>query len=310
MNCSGVPETLLESQMFGHLRGSFTGAFRDHPGLAKIADRGTLFLDEVGEMSLRMQAVMLRFVETGELQPVGGSTYTRVDVRLIAATNRNLRDRIATREFREDLFHRLNVIQIAVPPLRDRADDVSRLLQYYLGIFSPIHGVPQPEFTAGATRLLREYHWPGNVRELKNVAERLTVSGVARITEDDLPAELRSAMAAAAPVSTATLEAAALRSSTVDEAWARMEKGESFWTVVHARFKAHDMTRLELRALIRRGLQQTRGSYRELVPLLGMKASDYRRFLAFLYQYDCNLPLQPHRADVHSRDAIDGQHVA
>jgi DNA-binding NtrC family response regulator len=309
LNCSGVPETLLESELFGHLRGSFTGAFRDKPGLAKVADRGTLFLDEVGEMSLRMQASVLRFVETGEIQPVGGVSSFRTDVRLISATNRNLRDQIATREFREDLFHRLNVIQIVVPPLRDRADDVTPLLQYYLGMFSQIHSVPRPELTDGVTRRLREYRWPGNVRELKNIAERLTVRGTPRITEEDLPIEIRAAVTAA-PVVAVVHKTVPGQSSIVEDAWARLMMGESFWTVVHAAFKSHDMTRMELRALIRRGLQQTQGSYRALVPLFGMEARDYRRFLSFLYQYDCNLPFQPHRSGPSNGDGLSGENVA
>src|SRR5215510_4097253 len=125
VNCSGIPETLLESELFGHTRGSFTGAYRDKPGLVRLADNGTLFLDELGEMSLRMQAVLLRFAETGEVQPVGADGPTgRTDVRLITATHRDLRTQIDTGAFREDLYYRLNVIQIRVPPLRERAEDV------------------------------------------------------------------------------------------------------------------------------------------------------------------------------------------
>ena len=125
VNCSGIPETLLESELFGHTRGSFTGAYRDKPGLVRQADRGTLFLDELGEMSLRMQAVLLRFAETGEIQTIGVDGVTgRSDVRLITATNRNLRERIEAGVFREDLYFRLNIIQIHVPPLRERAEDV------------------------------------------------------------------------------------------------------------------------------------------------------------------------------------------
>src|SRR5512138_2323412 len=119
INCAGLPDTLLESELFGHVRGSFTGAYRDRPGLLETADRGTVFMDEVGEMSIRMQALLLRFLESGEVQRVGADrTQGRVDVRVIAATNRNLVDRIASKEFREDLYYRLNVIQLYIPPLR------------------------------------------------------------------------------------------------------------------------------------------------------------------------------------------------
>src|SRR5262247_3038170 len=129
VNCSGIPETLLESELFGHTRGSFTGAYRDKPGLVRQADRGTLFLDELGEMSLRMQSVLLRFAETGEVQTIGVDGVTsRADVRLITATNRDLRERISAGLFREDLYFRLNIIQIHVPSLRERPEDVMLLL--------------------------------------------------------------------------------------------------------------------------------------------------------------------------------------
>src|SRR5947208_10498200 len=145
VNCSGIPETLLESELFGHVRGSFTGAYRDKPGLARQADSGTLFLDELGEMSLRMQAVLLRFAETGEIQPIGADRSTeRTDVRLIGATNRDLKARVAAQEFREDLFYRLNVIQICVPPLRERRDDIPALLDHFIERASLQHRMAAP----------------------------------------------------------------------------------------------------------------------------------------------------------------------
>src|SRR5437660_4263519 len=129
INCAGVPDSLLESELFGHVRGSFTGAYRDKPGLVSMADQGSLFLDELGEMSLRMQALLLRFVETGEIQRVGSERIDgRVDVRIIAATNRNLQERIESKDFREDLYYRLNVIRLEIPPLRARGEDVMLLL--------------------------------------------------------------------------------------------------------------------------------------------------------------------------------------
>jgi sigma54-dependent transcription regulator len=161
VNCSGIPETLLESELFGHVRGSFTGAFRDKTGLVQQADQGTLFLDEVGEMSLRMQAALLRFTETGEVQRVGGdSGVTRTDVRLIAATNRDLRAQITAGAFREDLFYRLNVIQIQVPPLRDRGEDILRLLEHYVDQAAQVHGFPPPRLTPDAAQLLLACAWP------------------------------------------------------------------------------------------------------------------------------------------------------
>ena len=131
INCAGLPDSLLESELFGHVRGSFTGAYRDKPGLATLANHGTLFLDELGEMSLRMQALLLRFLETGEIQRVGSDRVEgRLDVRVIAATNRNLQERIEGREFREDLYYRLNVLRLVIPPLRERREDIEMLLQH------------------------------------------------------------------------------------------------------------------------------------------------------------------------------------
>src|SRR4051812_46262093 len=142
INCAGLPDSLLESELFGHVRGSFTGAYRDKPGLAVMAHRGTLFLDELGEMSLRMQAMLLRFVETGEIQRVGSDrSEGHVDVRIIAATNRNLLERINEKAFREDLYYRLNVIRLVIPPLRERGGDVALLLQHYLQECARAHRV-------------------------------------------------------------------------------------------------------------------------------------------------------------------------
>src|SRR5436190_20586221 len=174
VNCAGVPESLLESELFGHMRGSFTDAHRDKRGLLESAHCGTVFLDEIGEMSLRMQALLLRFLETGEIQRVGSDRYAHtVDVRVITATHRPLLDHVADKTFREDLFYRLNVIHIEVPPLRERCEDVPLLLDYFLRGFAETHQRPLPELAGDAMASLTQYEWPGNVRELRNVAERL-----------------------------------------------------------------------------------------------------------------------------------------
>ncbi len=188
LNCSGIPETLLESELFGHERGSFTGAYRDKPGLVRQAQGGTLFLDELGEMSPRMQAVLLRFAETGEVQSVGADwPRARVDVRMITATNRDLRAQIVDGKFREDLYYRLNVIQLHVPPVRERAADVPLLLRHFLGQASAEHQLPCPVLSPEAETALRNYSWPGNVRELKNLTESLVVRDLRRpIVREDL----------------------------------------------------------------------------------------------------------------------------
>src|SRR5687767_8381647 len=168
VNCAGITETLLESELFGHVKGSFTGAYRDKRGKLQMADGGTLFLDEVGEMSLRMQALLLRFLETGEIQSVGShDQVAHANVRVVAATNRNLADRVAAGEFREDLLYRLRVIHIHVPPLRDRRDDIPLLVNHLL------KRAERPVTVAeDAMILLQRYRWPGNIRELQNVMEQ------------------------------------------------------------------------------------------------------------------------------------------
>lgn len=176
LNCAGVPETLLETELFGHARGGFTGAFRDRPGLFESAHGGTAFLDEVGEMSPRMQGVLLRFLETGELQRVGSSRVDmRVDVRVVAATSRVLSDRVASGHFRLDLYYRLKVLHLHMPPLRERLEDVPELIAYFIARYSAEYRLAPPVIKPPALAVLMAHHWPGNVRELKNLAERLVV---------------------------------------------------------------------------------------------------------------------------------------
>ncbi len=290
INCAGLPDSLLESELFGHVRGSFTGAYRDKPGLLETANNGTIFMDEVGEMSLRMQALLLRFMESGEIQRVGAErAQARVDVRVIAATNRNLTDRIATKEFREDLYYRLNVIHLTMPPVRERREDVPELLEFFIAHYSQRHGQPVPQLAPEALAHLVGYHWPGNVRELKNFVERLVLrarSGV--ITTADLPLEIIP------PPQEPVREP--VRGAAIDRMWDRMVNGrELFWTVVYDPFMSRDMTRDDLRALVSRGLEQTRGSYRILVQMFNMPEADYKRFLNFLRKHDCQMPFQKFR---------------
>ncbi len=298
VNCSGIPETLLASELFGHARGSFTGAFRDKIGLVRQADRGTLFLDELGEMSLAMQAVLLRFTETGEIQPVGvDAPVGRTDVRLITATNRDLRAQIAVGAFREDLYYRLNVIEIRVPPLRDRGPDVLELFRHYLQQACDAHRLGSQALTREAEQVLLEYQWPGNVRELRNITERVALRDSNKpITAADLALDLRSARVGGRETASSTVAARPdAESATVQQLWDGLIAGGDFWTLVYRPFKKHEITRAELLALVDRGLQQTRGSYRALVKLFNMPPGDYKRFHAFLYQQNCNLPVTPYR---------------
>jgi transcriptional regulator with PAS, ATPase and Fis domain len=291
VNCAALTETLLETELFGHVRGSFTGAFRDRTGVLEQAHRGTVFMDEVGETTPRMQGLLLRFLETGEIQRVGSErTEARVNVRVIAATNRNLVDAVASKAFRDDLYYRLNVIQLHLPPLRDRLEDIAALLPYFLQNFSAQYAVPVPTLSPDAMAMLETYHWPGNVRELKNVAERLVVrSRNGSIGIEDLPMNLlRSEPAAAEP--------ATLMRSRADALYERVVVArESFWSAVYAPFMSRDMTRDDLRGLVRKGLEQTGGNYRVLTELFNMPASDYKRFLNFLRKHHCHVAFQQYR---------------
>ncbi|PYV13988.1 MAG: Fis family transcriptional regulator [Acidobacteria bacterium] len=175
MNCAAIPEELIESELFGHVKGSFTGASEDKEGKFVQADRGTLFLDEIGDMSLKTQAKVLRVLEDQRFTPVGGSASVKVDVRVIASTNKNLEREIELGNFREDLYYRLNVIPFQVPPLRERKEDIPALTRYFLEDFAKQNGRKPPSLTRRAQEALEGYPWPGNVRELRNIMERLII---------------------------------------------------------------------------------------------------------------------------------------
>ncbi|MCE9584147.1 MAG: sigma 54-interacting transcriptional regulator [Planctomycetes bacterium] len=191
-NCAAITETLLESELFGHVRGAFTGATSDRKGLFELADGGTLFLDEIGDMSLEMQKKLLRTLQSGELRRVGGKDTIHVDVRLISASNKELKGLIKEGLFREDLFYRLNVVTITLPPLRERRDDVPLLVDHILGSLAKESGLPRPTVEEEAMRLLASYNWPGNIRELENELRRLgAMSADSHITGAMLKPEIR-----------------------------------------------------------------------------------------------------------------------
>ncbi len=172
LNCAAIPQELIESELFGHVKGSFTGATADKAGKAEMADGGTLFLDEIADMSLMTQAKVLRFLQNGDIEPVGGTGLKKVDVRIIAATNKDLLEEIKQKRFREDLYYRLNVIFIKIPPLRDRMEDIPGLVGYFLNKHGREKGYEAEGIEKRALKQLEKYHWPGNVRELENVIER------------------------------------------------------------------------------------------------------------------------------------------
>jgi len=193
LNCAAIPKDLLESELFGYEKGAFTGAVATKKGRLELADGGTLFLDEIGDLALEAQAKLLRALETGEIERVGGTRTAKVDVRLVAATNKDLAAAVKAGDFREDLYFRLNVLPVVVPPLRERKADVARLAQYFLDRFTAAEGRGPMTLNDDARELLEEYHWPGNVREMRNLMERAVVLVPdAKIAAADLDAWLES----------------------------------------------------------------------------------------------------------------------
>jgi transcriptional regulator with PAS, ATPase and Fis domain len=315
VNCAGIPETLLESELFGHLKGSFTGAYRDKPGKLEMANNGTIFLDEIGEMTLRMQGLLLRFLETGEIQKVGAERLVHApNVRVIAATNRNLREQIVQGQFREDLFYRLNVIHLIVPPLRERREDIPGLIKHFFHRFTELgngangnglalaehpgngadgnghHRHIVREIAPDALAALCEYNWPGNVRQLENVIERVIVTGRREVIHvDDLPMEVRS------PIDHGR-QRKERRRTVADDLYKKMlDERESFWTTVYPLYMNREITRGHVRDLVHKGLAETRGNYKILLRLFNMESRDYKRFLNFLRKHECQLPFKEYR---------------
>jgi DNA-binding NtrC family response regulator len=301
VNCAGVPETLLESQLFGHVKGAFTDAFRDSIGMLQQAHHGTIFLDEVAEMSLRMQAMFLRFLENGELQPVGAEKLRPpIDVRVIAATNKDLAAAVSAGAFREDLMYRLDVVHIRVPPLRERSEDVRALIEHHLA-----RAQRQVTLTEDALRALETYRWPGNVRELQNVVERLVWTSVKDVVGvEDLPPRLLPGR------SDAVLPMRERRRQRADDLFKALTDGSfSFWEHVHPLFLDRDLTRHDIRELVRRGLAATRGNYQAVVRLFGMPDTDYKRFLNFLGTHGCVVDFRGFRGTPSQNGAASKERV-
>jgi transcriptional regulator with GAF, ATPase, and Fis domain len=292
MNCAGLPESLLETELFGHVKGSFTGAYRDKPGKLELAHSGSAFLDEIGEMTLRMQGLLLRFLETGELQKVGSDRSNGiVDVRVIAATNRSLKDLIVAGQFREDLFYRLNVIHLEVPSLRQRKEDIPLLVDHFQRKFSSTNGAGPLEISADAREALVAYPWPGNVRELQNVLERLVITRRSDlIMREDLPPEISQG-------NHVVIKPRKERRRTVaDDLFHRLtQEHESFWTAVYPLYMHREITRNNIRDLIIKGLSEAKGNYKIVLRMFNMESSDYKKFLNFLRKHNCQVPFKEYR---------------
>ena len=253
LNTSAIPSELLESELFGHERGSFTGADAQRRGRFEQADGGTLFLDEIGDMSTPLQTRLLRVLAEGEFYRVGGQTPIKVDVRVIAATHQNLEARVANGLFREDLFHRLNVIRIALPPLRQRREDITGLLNHYLGVASAELGVDRKVLASDAQTRLESYYWPGNVRELVNFCRRMTVLAPGHdVHSTDLPPEITGSAAAG------------------DTSWSELLAQWADSALARGTGPLLDTALPELeRVLIRATLKRTQGHRQEAARLLG-----------------------------------------
>jgi len=300
VNCAAIADTLLETELFGHARGSFTGAYRDRIGRLEAAHRGTIFLDEIAEMSLQMQAHLLRFLECGEIQPVGSvGGPMRLDVRIISATNRDLEQLVVTGAFRSDLLYRIKVVHIHVPPLRDRKEDLPTLIDA-----AAKRTGRQIRFTESALQALARYRWPGNVRELQNVIEQAAwMAESAEVDAQDLPEIVRLA-------STDNLTPRRERRRRLaDDLYSTLVDGHyTFWGHIHPLLLKRDITRHDLRQLVSLGLAATRGNYRGLLKLFGMADGDYKRFMNFLAAHECTVDYRQFRLPgaIHARPLSAG----
>jgi len=270
VNCAAIPEQLLESELFGHERAAFTGATLQRIGKFEQCNRGTLFLDEIGDMTPATQTKILRVLQSGTFERVGGNQPIKVDVRIIAATNRPLEQAVAARQFREDLFYRLNVVRVYLPPLRDRREDIPLLVNYFLQDLGKSQSTPPRSIAPSAIRALEKYHWPGNVRELENVIRRaLVVAKGQAILVSDLPAEIsgQGTPAGAAPLASPT-------GDTVSADLAALARQLFQWARRDPRLKIIPAVEREL---VIRALKETKGNQIQAAKLLGITRATLRK---------------------------------
>jgi transcriptional regulator with GAF, ATPase, and Fis domain len=289
VNCAQYSESqLIASELFGHKRGSFTGAFEEHRGVFTEADGGVVFLDEVGELPLAAQAMLLRVLSEGELVPVGDTRVRSVDVRVITATNRDLRALVAQGRFREDLLYRLRHMQLHIPPLRDRGGDWQLMADHYVRRLNAQTGTDR-RFSERALDLLARYPWPGNVRELRAVVEtsHSLTSGAELIEPSSFEEQLEGrAPLAPEPGSGASTVAASVSvapSTLAAELVGRMGAGAgTFWDLVHEPFMDRELNRAEVRSVIEEGLRRSNWSYKRALAVFGVAQDEYLKFMDFL----------------------------
>jgi DNA-binding NtrC family response regulator len=271
VNCGRFDdENLMVSKLFGHAKGSFTGAVQDRQGVFESANDGMILLDEIGELSLRAQKMLLRVIEQKEIMPLGSTKTKQIDIRVISATHRDLASMVETGQFREDLFYRLNCLHLHIPALRERGDDLSLLLRYYLNKLNEAHGVER-QFSPEALAYLKQYGFHGNIRELKSIVEtgfRVCEGNVIQL--NDVTEKMQNR------------RSGDLLPLDIADYYNRMvDKGESFWEVIREPFMNRDLSRSQVKAIIQKGLKAA-GSYKGLARLFNIPLSKHKKFLNFL----------------------------
>jgi len=281
INCAQYADgQLIASELFGHKRGSFTGALADHKGLFEEANGGVLFLDEVGELTLAAQSMLLRVLGEGEIVPVGGTQPRPVDVRIIAATSRDLQPMVAAGTFRADLYYRLRYLHVVVPPVRERENDWELIARYYLEQLRAKRRT-EKQLSEGALAIMRAHAWPGNVRELRSVVDTgFHLSNGPSIEATDFAEQLECTSRSE------QLRRIPIARDSMDALHRMLDEHESFWDVVHRPYLSRELSRGEAREIIAQGLDRARGSYKRLLPLFNIAGDDYLKFMDFLRHQD------------------------
>lgn len=269
INTPGIPESLFESEMFGHKKGAFTDARYDSKGLIQEAEGGTLFIDEITEVPVSIQAKLLRFVETKKYVVLGESNERTVDVRLVAATNKDLDKAIENKEFREDLYYRINVFEIDLPPLRERKQDIKDL------VFENMKHLNKKKIGKGFWEALYHHDWPGNIRELITVLKRAGVIDKETIEGQDIQQIINTSYRKKDYHET---------TDKINQIWDEIKSGKSFWKVAKVPYLDRELNRCEVKEIIKRGLQETGGKYKGLLKLFNLEEREYKNFMRFLYE--------------------------
>jgi transcriptional regulator with GAF, ATPase, and Fis domain len=280
VNCAQYRESqLISSELFGHKRGSFTGAVNDHQGIFETAEGGVVFLDEIGELSAPAQALLLRMLSESEILPVGASRSRRVNVRTVMATNRNLKEMVDAGTFRADLYYRLRQLNLRIPPVRERGNDWRLIVEHYVEAAAAVAGAEQKQFSAQALEVLGQHDWPGNVRELRAVAESSFHLSDGLVIGPESFGESLESMSRQREMSSVPLVSA----QPPETVLGRLLAGDgTFWELVHEPFLERDLNRRQVRDIVAGGLGRSGGSYKRLLALFGIAQEDYLKFMDFL----------------------------